>query len=129
MQQVRVFLLCLLILHQSLARPEISQCVGEICTASLQGYPDPTVNLPSDINVRSIAPWAYQQTTDFNREPMVITQAICQDSHSSGTCNSVLGLETIPVTVRIPVLRKNLRSVKFENITVACICALARIQE
>lgn len=73
---------------------------------------------------------------DLNREPQVIYEARCQDSHSGGSCNSALGLEIIPVTLRMPVLRKNSAcfplpsySVEFENITVACICALARTQE
>lgn len=77
-----------------------------------------------------------RKKTDLYREPQVIYEARCQDSHSGGSCNSALGLETIPITLRMPVLRKNLAcfprpsySVEFENITVACICALARTQE
>ncbi|MEQ2311678.1 hypothetical protein AMECASPLE_022833 [Ameca splendens] len=135
--QARIFLLCLLILHQCLAMPLSSQCVGEtLCSYSLKDYYNQMVDLPKDINTRSLASWVYQEKIDLNRKPQVIFEARCQDSQSGGSCNSALGLETIPVTLRMPVLRKNAAcfplpsySVEFENITVACICALPRTQE
>uniref|UniRef100_M3ZQ68 Interleukin-17N n=1 Tax=Xiphophorus maculatus TaxID=8083 RepID=M3ZQ68_XIPMA len=135
--QLCIFLLCLLILHQCVAMPLSNQCIGEtLCTYTLKDSYSQMTNLPGDINTRSLATWVYQKKTDLNREPQVIYEARCQDSHSGGSCNSALGLETIPVTLRIPVLRKNSAcfplpsySVEFENITVACICALARTQE
>lgn len=59
-QLLRVFLLCLLALHQCSAIPLGSQCVDEsFCTYSLQDYYSQLVNLPSHINERSIATWSY----------------------------------------------------------------------
>ncbi|KAK5622681.1 hypothetical protein CRENBAI_026373 [Crenichthys baileyi] len=134
--QARIFLLCLLILHQCLAMPLSSQCVGEtLCTYRFIDYYNQMVDLPKDINTRSLASWVYQEKIIFNRNPQVIYEARCQDSQSGGSCNSALGLEAIPVILRMPVLRKNAAcfplpySVEFENITVACICALPRTQE
>ncbi|MEQ2172257.1 hypothetical protein GOODEAATRI_019241 [Goodea atripinnis] len=128
--QARIFLLCLLILHQCLAMPLSSQCIGEtLCTYSLKDYYNQIVDLPKDINTRSLASWVYQEKIDLNRKPQVIFEAQCQDSQSGGSCNSALGLETIPVTLRMPVLRKNAAcfplpsySVEFENITIAICC-------
>uniref|UniRef100_A0A3B3Z4K3 Interleukin-17N n=1 Tax=Poecilia mexicana TaxID=48701 RepID=A0A3B3Z4K3_9TELE len=137
MQQLCIFLLCLLILHQCVAMPLSNQCVGEtLCTYTLKDNYNQMTILPEDINTRSLATWVYQDKIDLNREPQVIREARCQDNHFGGRCNSALGLEVIPVTLRMPVLRKNLAcfplpsySVEFEDITVACICASARTQE
>ncbi|XP_015242416.1 interleukin-17A-like [Cyprinodon tularosa] len=130
--QMRVFLLCLLILQQSLAKPTSSECFGEaLCLLCLRDYYSQLVNLPSDINTRSIAPWVYHKNEDLNRDPQILYEARCQDSHSGGGCNSALGLETIPITISMPVLKRSpgsSYSVELENITVACICALSRLE-
>uniref|UniRef100_A0A3P9PTT0 Uncharacterized protein n=1 Tax=Poecilia reticulata TaxID=8081 RepID=A0A3P9PTT0_POERE len=137
MQQLCIFLLCLLILHQCVAMPLSNQCVGEtLCTYTLKDNYKEMPILPGDINTRSLAAWDYQDKIDLNREPQVIREARCQDSHSSERCNIALGREIIPVTLRMPVLRKNSACfplpsyyVEFEDITVACICASARTLE
>lgn len=61
MQQLRIFLLCLLILHQCMAMPLSNQCVGEtLCTYTLKDYYNQMTNLPGDVNTRSLATWVYQ---------------------------------------------------------------------
>uniref|UniRef100_A0A3Q3JCN4 Uncharacterized protein n=1 Tax=Monopterus albus TaxID=43700 RepID=A0A3Q3JCN4_MONAL len=115
---MKIFLLCLLALHKCLAIPLGSQCVDEsFCTYSLQDYYSQLVNLPNHINERSIATWTYVENIDLNRVPQVIA----------------FGLETIPVSLRVPVLKKNPNcfptssySLEFELITIACICATSR---
>uniref|UniRef100_A0A8C4ISD6 Interleukin-17N n=1 Tax=Dicentrarchus labrax TaxID=13489 RepID=A0A8C4ISD6_DICLA len=134
LQLLRVFLLCMLAIHQCLAMPLGSQCVDEsFCSYSLQDYYSQLVNLPSRINERSIATWSYVENIDLNRVPQVIHEASCHTSHSCRGLDSTFGLETIPVSLRVPVLKKNPNcfltasySLEFELITVACICAISR---
>uniref|UniRef100_A0A3Q1ER88 Interleukin-17N n=1 Tax=Acanthochromis polyacanthus TaxID=80966 RepID=A0A3Q1ER88_9TELE len=134
LQLLRVFLLCLIALHRCLAMPLGSQCVEEsFCTYSLQDYYSQLVNLPSRINERSIATWTYVENIDLNRVPQVIHEASCHTSHSCRGLDNAYGLETIPVSLRMPVLKKNPScfptasySLEFEFITVACICAISR---
>ncbi|XP_076746570.1 uncharacterized protein LOC143421343 isoform X1 [Maylandia zebra] len=134
LQQLRVFLLCLLALHQCVALSLSSQCVDEsFCTYSLQDYHSQLVNLPTRINERSIATWSYVENIDLNRVPQVIHEASCHTGHSCRGLDSEFGLETIPVSLRMPVLKKNPScfpsasySLEFELITVACICAISR---
>lgn len=58
-QLLRAFLLLLLPAHLALARPLEVQCVDEtFCSYSLQDYNSQLVNLPSNINERSIATWS-----------------------------------------------------------------------
>lgn len=70
---------------------------------------------------------------DLNRVPQVIQEASCHTSHSCRGLDSAFGLETIPVSLRMPVLKKNpgcfptaSHSLEFEIITVACLCAISR---
>ncbi|XP_034064272.1 interleukin-17A-like [Gymnodraco acuticeps] len=134
LQLLRVFLLCLAALNQCVALPLGSQCVEEsFCTYSLQDYYGQLVNLPSNINERSIATWSYVENIDLNRVPQVIHEASCHSSHSCRGLDSAFGMETIPVSLRMPVLRKNPScfpsasySLEFELITIACICAISR---
>ncbi|KAF3851635.1 hypothetical protein F7725_013407 [Dissostichus mawsoni] len=108
LQLLRVFLLCLSALNQCVALPLGSQCVEDsFCTYSLQDYHSQLVNLPSQINERSIATWSYVENIDLNRVPQVIHEASCHSSHSCRGLDSAFGLETIPVSLRMPVLRKN----------------------
>uniref|UniRef100_A0A3B5K196 Uncharacterized protein n=1 Tax=Takifugu rubripes TaxID=31033 RepID=A0A3B5K196_TAKRU len=121
LQLVRVFLLCVLALHGCVAMPFTDHCVDEsFCTYSLQDYHTQLVELPSHINQRSIASWTYVENIDLNRVPQVIHE-------------NTFGLETIPVSLRMPVLKKNPNcfptssySLDFELITIACICAFSR---
>uniref|UniRef100_A0A672Y9P0 Interleukin 17N n=1 Tax=Sphaeramia orbicularis TaxID=375764 RepID=A0A672Y9P0_9TELE len=134
LELVRVFLLCLLTLHQCLSMPLGNQCVDEsFCTYNLQDYYSQMVNMPSHINERSIASWSYVQNIDLNRVPQVIHEASCHTSHSCRGLDSTFDLETIPVSMRMPVLKKNPNcfstasySLDFELITIACICAISR---
>ncbi|XP_049572547.1 interleukin-17A [Syngnathus scovelli] len=133
-QLLRVFLLYLLAVHWCLAMPPQSQCIDEsICTYSLHDYSSQLVNMPSDINERSIAPWNYVKNIDVNRVPQVIHEASCHTSHSCRGLDNAFGLETIPIALWMPVLKKNPSclptasySLEFELITIACICAIAR---
>ncbi|XP_061621092.1 interleukin 17a/f2 [Phyllopteryx taeniolatus] len=133
-QMLRVFLLCFLAVHQCLALPMQSQCIDEsICAYSLQDYYSQFANMPSNINERSIAPWNYIENIDLNRVPQVIHEASCHTSHSCSGLDNAFGLQTIPVALRMPVLKKNPRcfptasySLEFELITIACICAISR---
>ncbi|XP_068168061.1 interleukin-17A [Antennarius striatus] len=132
LQLLRVSLLCLLALHQCLAMPLGSQCVDEsFCAYSLQDYYSQLVNLPSAINERSIATWSYVENINLNRVPQVIHEASC--SHSCRGLDNSFGLETIPVSLRMPVLKKNPScfptgsySLEYEFINIACICAVSR---
>ncbi|XP_016886135.1 interleukin-17A [Cynoglossus semilaevis] len=133
-QMLRVLLLSILILNQCESTPLSSQCVDEsFCTYNLQDYYSQLVNLPNRINERSIATWSYVENIDLNRVPQVIHEASCHTTHSCRGLESNFGLETIPVSLRMPVLRKNPNcfptssySLEFELINIACICAISR---
>ncbi|XP_067084624.1 interleukin-17F-like [Osmerus mordax] len=132
MQQLQVFRLlvvCLLVLRQCLAGPLGGQCVDEAyCTSSLEEYHAQLVSLPNSINKRSVAPWSYVEHIDLDRVPQVIYEANCLTSHSCRGLDS--SLETLPITLKMPVLRKNTRcatySLEYEAINIACICATSR---
>ncbi|KAF7660051.1 hypothetical protein LDENG_00288990 [Lucifuga dentata] len=137
MEQLRllqVFLLCLMMLQQCLAMPLGSQCVDEsFCTHSLHDYYNQVVNLPSHINQRSVATWSYVENIDLDRVPQVIHEASCHTSHSCRGLDTAFSLEIIPVSLRMPVLKKNPSclpkasySLEYELITIACICATSR---
>uniref|UniRef100_A0A3B4A2L1 Uncharacterized protein n=1 Tax=Periophthalmus magnuspinnatus TaxID=409849 RepID=A0A3B4A2L1_9GOBI len=73
------------------------------------------------------------QNIDLNRVPQVIQEASCHTSHSCRALEGSFSLETIPITLRVPVLKKNPAcfpatgySTDYELITVACLCALSR---
>ncbi|KAM6930948.1 uncharacterized protein FYW49_002871 [Xenentodon cancila] len=133
LQLLRVLLVSLAV-HQGLALPLGSQCVDEsFCTYSLQDYYSQLVNMPSHINERSIPTWSYVDNIDLNRVPQVIQEASCQTSRSCRSLDDTFSLETIPVSLRMPVLRKNPScfpsasySLEFELVTLACICAIPR---
>uniref|UniRef100_A0A3Q1IAD2 Uncharacterized protein n=1 Tax=Anabas testudineus TaxID=64144 RepID=A0A3Q1IAD2_ANATE len=111
-----------------------SQCVDEsVCTFSLQDYYSQLVNLPNRINERSIATWSYVENINLNRLPPVIHEASCHTDHSCRGLDNTFSLETIPLSLRMPVLMKNPSclptssySLEFELITIACICAISR---
>ncbi|KAM9744137.1 uncharacterized protein ACNS7B_011412 isoform 1-T1 [Menidia menidia] len=134
-QLLCVFLICVLALHQCPAMPLSSQCVDEsFCTSSLQDYYSQLVNLPSHINERSLATWSYVENINLDRIPQVIHEASCHTSHTCSGFDHAFALETIPVSLRVPVLKKNPAcfpsasySLEFELVTVACICAISRL--
>uniref|UniRef100_A0A8C8MHY0 Interleukin-17N n=1 Tax=Oncorhynchus tshawytscha TaxID=74940 RepID=A0A8C8MHY0_ONCTS len=131
LQHLRLLLLCVLALRQCLCVPLGGQCVDEsFCTSSLQEYHAQLVSLPNRLNERSVAAWNYVEKIDLNRVPPVLYEANCLESHSCTGLDSTLRLETIPITLRMPVLRKNPRctsfSLEFEPINIACICATSR---
>lgn len=73
------------------------------------------------------------ENIDLNRVPQVIHEASCHSGHSCRGLDNGLGLETIPVSLRMPVLKKNpscfptaTYSLEYELITVACLCAISR---
>ncbi|KAI3371903.1 hypothetical protein L3Q82_006687 [Scortum barcoo] len=68
-----------------------------------------------------------RENIDLNRVPQVIHEASCHTSHSCRGLDNAFGLETIPVSLRMPVLKKNPScfpttsySLEFELITIAC---------
>ncbi|XP_055079964.1 interleukin-17C-like [Periophthalmus magnuspinnatus] len=135
MEQTQVLrsLLLLLLLLPPPALSSRGQCVDETCSYDLQEYHSQMVNLPSHVHERSIAPWSYVQNIDLNRVPQVIQEASCHTSHSCRALEGSFSLETIPITLRVPVLKKNPAcfpatgySMDYELITVACLCALSR---
>ncbi|XP_068616840.1 interleukin-17A [Brachionichthys hirsutus] len=134
LQLLRVSLLCLLALHRGVATPLGSECVEEsVCAYSLQDCYSQLVNLPSSINERSVASWSYVENINLNRVPQVIHEASC--SHSCRGLDNGFGLETIPVSLRMPVLKRNPScfptgsySLEYELINIACICAFSRLQ-
>ncbi|XP_056144223.1 interleukin-25-like [Lampris incognitus] len=135
LQHLRLLLLCLMALPQCLAVPLGSQCVDEsFCTNSLQDYYSQLINLPHRINERSVAAWSYVENIDLNRVPQIIHEANCHTSHSCKGVDSAYSLETIPISLRIPVLKRNPScfpkagySLDFESISIACICATSRL--
>lgn len=86
--------------------------------------------------IRIACPWSSSLTReniDLNRVPQVIHEATCHTSHSCRGLDNAFGLETIPVSLRMPVLKKNPScfpqgsySLEFELITIACLCAISR---
>lgn len=67
---------------------------------------------------------------DLERVPQVIHEAVCLAKHSCNSVDSSLSLDSIPISIKIPVLRTNPgclhHSLEFESVTIACICATAR---
>uniref|UniRef100_A0A3P8Z5S4 Uncharacterized protein n=1 Tax=Esox lucius TaxID=8010 RepID=A0A3P8Z5S4_ESOLU len=85
-------------------------------------------DMGKDINQRSITPWEYEVSFDLYRVPQRLENAKCIETHSCRNIDSTASLETIPVTLTVPVLRRNhlCNKVEFETINIACICATSR---
>ncbi|XP_045081574.1 interleukin-17A-like [Coregonus clupeaformis] len=134
LQLLRLLLLRFLVLGHCLCVPLGGQCVDKsFCTSSLEDleeYHAQLVSLPNRLNERSVAAWTYVQNIDLNRVPQVLYEANCLESHSCKGLDSTPSLETIPITLRMPVLRKTPHcasfSLEFEPINIACICATSR---
>uniref|UniRef100_A0A4W4F2N9 Uncharacterized protein n=1 Tax=Electrophorus electricus TaxID=8005 RepID=A0A4W4F2N9_ELEEL len=71
-----------------------------------------------------------RENVDLNRVPQVIYEAVCLTSHSCRGVDGASRVESVPLAIRMPVLRVNpacqLRAIEFESINIACICATAR---
>ncbi|XP_059921234.1 interleukin-17D-like [Gadus macrocephalus] len=132
MDNIQLFVLCVFALHQSLAMPLGSQCMDE-SYCSLPDYYGQLINLPHRINERSIASWTYVENIDLDRIPRIIHEAYCHSSHSCQGVEGPSSLETIPISLRVPVLKRNPAcfprasySLEYESINIACICAVSR---
>ncbi|KAM9446311.1 interleukin-17F [Clarias gariepinus] len=107
----------------------VDEAVSPACIPSLTDYYTQVTSIPSRLNERSLAAWTYIERIDLDRVPQVIHEAVCLTKHS---CNGVEGLsvESIPISIKIPVLRRNPgclhHSMEFESVNIACICATAR---
>ncbi|XP_041957878.1 interleukin-17F-like [Alosa sapidissima] len=131
LQLLGLFSLVLHLLCPCLGNPFTDRCVDKtFCTNSLEEYHAQLINLPNRINERSVAPWNYVEKVDLDRMPQVIFEAECLSSHSCRGVDSAFSLESIPITLKMPVLRRNPRcatfSLEFEPINIACICATSR---
>ncbi|KAF4074249.1 hypothetical protein AMELA_G00237430 [Ameiurus melas] len=134
MQQLLSLLTLTLMLAQSLCSPTVGCVVDEAispaCIPSLTDYYTQVTNLPSRINERSLAAWTYVERIDLERVPQVIHEAVCLSKHTCNGVDSSLSVESIPISIKIPVLRRNPgclhHSMEFESVTIACICAAAR---
>ncbi|KAI5613305.1 hypothetical protein C0J50_11665 [Silurus asotus] len=135
MQQLLILLtLTLLMLVPSLCGPTVGCAVDEAispaCIPSLADYYTQVTDLPRHLNERSLAEWTYVEKIDLNRVPQVIHEAVCLSKHTCSGVDNNLSVESIPITIKIPVLRRNPgclhHSVEFESVNIACICAAAR---
>ncbi|KAG7481044.1 hypothetical protein MATL_G00062540 [Megalops atlanticus] len=132
--QLQLAQLCCLVLlafSSGHGNPLNSRCVDEtFCAASLEEYHSHLIDVPNRINERSVAAWRYVEKIDLERVPQVIYEANCLTSHSCRDMDSAFSLETIPISIKIPVLRKNRRcasySLEYEAVNIACICATSR---
>uniref|UniRef100_A0A3B3SSN7 Uncharacterized protein n=1 Tax=Paramormyrops kingsleyae TaxID=1676925 RepID=A0A3B3SSN7_9TELE len=126
--------LCCLVLWgltASRGNPLTSQCVDEsFCLESLEELHLPHITMANSINERSIAPWTYVERIDLHRVPAIIHEAKCLTSHSCTGVEGYSSLETIPISIKMPVLKKNRKcpffSLEFETVSIACLCATSR---
>ncbi|KAG5840185.1 hypothetical protein ANANG_G00186170 [Anguilla anguilla] len=130
-QFLSVYALVLLVLGPVSGGPVSGRCVDEtFCLASLEEYHSHLIDVPNRINERSVAAWRYVEKIDLDRVPQVIYEANCLTSHSCRDVDSPFSLESIPISIKMPVLRKSRRcssySLEFETVTIACICATTR---
>ncbi|CAM4545691.1 unnamed protein product [Leuciscus chuanchicus] len=134
MQQLQIlgFLsIFLLVLDPSQCNPITAQCVEHTyCSSTLNEYHTQLISLPSRINERSVAAWSYEENLDLDRVPQIIYEANCLNSHSCKGVDSSSSLESIPIAIKMPFLRKNPRcptyALEFEDVNIACICATSR---
>uniref|UniRef100_A0A8C9S3F7 Interleukin-17A-like n=1 Tax=Scleropages formosus TaxID=113540 RepID=A0A8C9S3F7_SCLFO len=111
--------------------PMDNECIDTMsCTEILTQLYSQLLTIPNQIHERSIAPWTYQKKIDPYRVPPTIYEAKCLTSHSCMGPDGSTSLETIPISVKIPVLKENMykkcTSLEFETITIACLCAVPR---
>uniref|UniRef100_A0A672QF51 Uncharacterized protein n=1 Tax=Sinocyclocheilus grahami TaxID=75366 RepID=A0A672QF51_SINGR len=123
----------LLVLNPSQCSPIMAQCVEQTyCSSTLKEYHAQAqlINLPSKINERSIAAWSYEKNIDLDRVPQIIYEANCLNTHSCKGVDSSFSLESIPIAIKMPFLRKNPRcptyALEFKDVNIACICATSR---
>ncbi|KAJ8391736.1 hypothetical protein AAFF_G00086860 [Aldrovandia affinis] len=130
-QITRLSCLVLLALGPAWGSPVTGRCVDQtFCLAFLKDYHSHLIDVPSRINERSVAAWRYVEKIDLDRVPQVIYEANCLTSHSCRDVDSAFSLESIPISINMPVLRKSRRcssyALEFETVTIACICATTR---
>uniref|UniRef100_W5M1Z7 Uncharacterized protein n=1 Tax=Lepisosteus oculatus TaxID=7918 RepID=W5M1Z7_LEPOC len=104
-----------------------------LCSGILDQFDFQIIDMPDRLYERSVAPWNYVVKMDVNRIPQVIHEAHCTSSHNCEKVkDSASSLESIPLSITIPVLKKKDKcasySVEQETIRIACICATARQQ-
>ncbi|XP_076846060.1 uncharacterized protein LOC143491158 [Brachyhypopomus gauderio] len=134
LQLMGLLSLALLVLDPGQCSPAVGRCVAQdstpVCIPNLQDYYAQTTNLPNRLNERSLAAWTYAENIDLNRVPQVIYEAMCLTSHSCRGVDSTSRVESVPLAIKMPVLRLNtecqIHSIEFESINIACICATAR---
>ncbi|KAK1156575.1 interleukin-17A-like, partial [Acipenser oxyrinchus oxyrinchus] len=131
-QTIQIYCFTMLILSECKSIPQSSKFTGDP-----EGFNYQLINILENklpLNERSLAPWTYENNVDLNRIPQVIQQAKCITSHHCVIRNGdqealIHSLESIPVSILIPVLRKNQLSeynLELETMQVACICATSR---
>ncbi|XP_051970639.1 interleukin-25-like [Xyrauchen texanus] len=130
-QILRLLSIFLLVLDPSQCSSITPQCVEHTyCSSTLREYHTQLINLPSRINERSVAEWSYSQNIDLDRVPQIIYEANCLNSHSCKGMDISSSLESIPIAIKMPFLRKNPRcptyALEFEDVNIACICATSR---
>ncbi|XP_065106110.1 interleukin-25 [Paramisgurnus dabryanus] len=108
-----------------------AQCVEHTyCSSTLKEYHTQLINLPSRINERSVSAWSYVENIDLDRVPQIIYEAKCLNNHFCKGIEDSSSLESIPIAIRMPFLRKNPRcptyALEFEDVNIACICATSR---
>ncbi|KAK3538888.1 hypothetical protein QTP86_020184, partial [Hemibagrus guttatus] len=128
------FTLTMLMLAPSLCSPavgcSVDEAISPACIPTLSDYYTQVTDLPKHLNERSLAAWTYVERIDMDRVPQVIHEAVCLARHSCNGVDSSLSVESIPISIKIPVLRRNPgclhHSMEFESVNIACICASAR---
>lgn len=72
----------------------------------------------------------FSERIDLHRVPAIIHEAKCLTSHSCTGVEGYSSLETIPISIKMPVLKKNRKcpffSLEFETVSIACLCATSR---
>ncbi|XP_072521200.1 interleukin-25 [Salminus brasiliensis] len=139
LQLLGLLTLTLLVVNPSQCNPIGEQCALEpgfssisiVNLDSLEKYDVEVTNQPNRLNERSLAAWEYVEVNkDVTRVPQVIYEARCLTTHSCNGVNSAYSVESVPLTFKMPVLRKHpgcpFYSIEFESVTMACICATSR---
>lgn len=71
-----------------------------------------------------------RENIDLDRVPQVIHEAVCLTRHSCNDVDIAFSVESIPIAIKMPVLRRNpgcqFYSTVFESVNIACVCAAAR---
>ena len=99
---------------------------SEICSQP------PSTHVDASLMDRSLCPWEWTVDRDDNREPKLISVAVCQCQTARGQ----LSAECMPIRREVPVLRRifcddsgrfHYRK-EYETVTVGCHAVMARMQ-